>query len=265
MRHDGENRTQKAVKPATATPSPGILRNDDLAGRRYGTGTTLQSPQKSGLPAAPPSPKSAFEDLATRLHANQGVRIDDASARLGVPPHNAAAVILAECQLLPTRIDDRMPIRFEPHAFFTQTGRWLVATHKDQAAEYRTFHDARGIDASAAFACVRMGMAQISGLEAHAAGFDSAQAMMGAMEKSPDAQVDGLFRLVESDGGLREAMQKGDWRQLALLRAGPGYGAVGYHDALAAWSEAYKQVAKAAAKKPGGGDDDDKPKKRRKD
>lgn len=245
---------------AIAGPDAGRSASRELAGRRYGTGATLQAPPGSpNGPSAPPAPRSATSSLQVacgRLHAQHGDRLQTGSEQVGVPTAAAAAVILAESQFSPAPVDDRMPIRFEPYAFFQQTGRWLVATHKDQAAEYRAFGEAQTIDPAAAHTSVRMGVAQISGSEAGAAGFESAESMLHAMQTDPAAQVAGLFQVIAADDGLRTALAEQDWRQVASLRAGPGFGALGFDEALAASAEAWRKV------EAGGGDDDtDSPKK----
>ena len=210
--------------------------------------------------------KSALHEASAKLHGEHGAQIAAGAARVGIAEHAAAAVLLAETQFAATSTDDRMPIRFEPYAFFQQTGRWLVATHKDQAAEYRAFQEAKGIDATAAHTSVRMGVAQLSGTEAQSAGFETAEQMMSTLQADPAAQVESFFQVVATNDELRGALASEDWRSVATLRAGPGYGALGYDDALAASAAAWRSVT--ATVKPGvggGGDDDpDTPKKPRK-
>jgi hypothetical protein len=230
----------------------------ELAGRRYGTGATLQAPNKPPLPPPPPAARSALHEASARLLGQHGERISAGAAKVGIPDHAAAAVLLTEGQFAAAPVDDRMALRFEPYAFFQQTGRWLVATHKDQAAEYKAFQEAQAIDPAAAHTSVRMGVAQLAGTEAHAAGFADAQAMLSALQANPQAQVDSFFQVVATSEDLRGALASEDWRAVASLRAGPGYGALGYDDALAAGAAAWKNVAH-------GGDDDgsDIPKKPR--
>lgn len=262
MKHGSDKQTPKPAVPRGETSSSpaGRSTSSELAGRRYGTGAALQAPPGSPdappPPAAPRSATSSLHEACGRLHAQHGDRLQFGSEQVGVPTAAAAAVILAETQFAPAPVDDRMPIRFEPYAFFQQTGRWLVATHKDQAAEYRAFYEAQSIDPAAAHTSIRMGVAQISGAEAGAAGFDSAEAMLQALQTDPAAQVTSLFQIIAADDGLRTALAEQDWRQVASLRAGPGFGALGFDEALAASAEAWRKVEAG-----GGGDDDDSPKK----
>jgi hypothetical protein len=261
MKHDGRKDTPTPRSaPKTGERATRASAQPDLAGRRYGTGSAMQAPDKPGLPPAPPPPQSALHAAAIRMHDQHGAAIAAGAARVGVPASAAAAVLLTEGQFAATATDDRMPVRFEPYAFFQQTGRWLVATHKDQAAEYRAFQEACAIDAGAAHEALRMGIAQLSGTEAVTAGYGDAQAMMTALQHDPQAQVDSFFLVIAGNDELRGAMQGEDWRSVAQLRAGPGYGALAYDDALAASADAWRKVE-------GGGDDDEgepkKPKRRR--
>jgi hypothetical protein len=261
LKHEGpksnapQQRPQPASKPQAKPSQAG-----DLAGRRYQTGASLQQPGASAqLPTktAHPEVKGALHGAASQLAGGLAESIVQGAARTGIPAAAAAAVVLAEGHLASATQGDRMLLRFEPYAFFQATGRWLVATHKDQAAEYRSFEQARAIDPNAALHSVRMGLAQVSGGEAQVAGFVDAQAMWSQLQAGPEAQVDALFGLVAGHDGLREALQAEDWQAVAELRAGPGYGALGYDDALAAGAAAWRDVFQ-----PGGDDDDDKPKKK---
>ena len=206
--------------------------------------------------------ESSFDSAANALRERHGERISAGAARVGVPAEAAAAVVLAETANLPGLQEERLPIRFEPYAFYQRTGSWLVATHKDQIAEYRVFEEARSLAPEAAHESLRMGVAQLSGTEAETAGFESPRQMFEAMGSSESAQIDGMFHLIANDQDLRGAMEQANWQRVAELRAGPGYGALGYDDALAVNAEAYVRVLNRPAH-GGGDDDDDKPKRKR--
>ncbi len=255
---------QRGGEQRSRAPARGVDR--ELVGRSYETGTALRSPRAGERDADPSTApvESTLTTAARSLHVRHGEQISEGAARHGVPEEAAAAVVLAETANLPGLHDEQMPIRFEPYAFYQRTGTWLVATHKDQEAEYRVFREAAALEPEAAHESLRMGVAQLSGAEAGAAGFESAQAMFAGLDGSQAAQIDGMFNLIGQDLGLREAMGQADWQRVAELRAGPGYGALGYDDALAANAAAYGR----AMGKPGygGGDDDDdkdKPKRKR--
>ena len=104
-----------------------------------------------------------------------------------------------------------------------------------------------------------MGLGQLSGSEAHGAGFASASAMLAELSVDEGAQVRALGALAAADVALADAMRAEDWHAVATLRAGPAAGALGYDDALAAFALTYQAFATG-----GGGDDEaDQPKKRR--
>ena len=234
----------------------------ELVGRRYETGAAMRSPRTGdpGQEADPQAVRSSLETAASELHERHGERISEGAAQVGVPEEAAAAVVLAETANMTGLRDEQLAIRFEPYAFYQRTGNWLVATHKDQAAEYQVFEQARSASPDAAHESLRMGVAQLSGSEAVAAGFESARQMFDAMGNSETAQIDGMFNLIANDRELRGAMEQADWQRVAELRAGPGYGALGYDDALAANADAYAR----ALGRPAHGDDDDEDKPKRK-
>jgi len=232
-------------------------------GRTYETGAALRS---TGSGRGDVDQHAGIDELdrsAEGLHARHGALLKAGSERAGVPAEATAAVVLTETSQLRGVADDRVPVRFEPYEFFRETGRWLVATHRDQDAEYHVLDEARAIDPAAAHRALRVGVAQVSGREAAAAGFETAEAMLAGMQSDEQAQIDGFLAVVSAQGELRDAMSSSDWSAVAELRAGPGFGALGYDDALAAHADAYRR---AAEKGYGGGDDgdDDKPKKPRK-
>jgi hypothetical protein len=236
----------------------------ELVGRTYETGAALRSPRagESAAAAATQPVESTLTTAAQDLHERHGEQISAGAAQHGVPEEAAAAVVLSETANLPGLQQEQMPIRFEPYAFYQRTGSWLVATHKDQAAEYQVFKEALALQPEAAHESLRMGVAQLSGSEAAAAGYESAGQMFTELNASEAAQIDGMFNVIAQDQGLREAMGQADWQRIAELRAGPGYGALGYDDALAANAAAYSR-ATGKAGYGGGDDDDDKPKRKR--
>ena len=253
----------RSQKPAVRGPeqaAPSVDRS--MLGRRYETGQALRGRGSASQETAAQQPASEMDRVAGALHERHGEQIQDGSAKVGVPAEATAAIVLTETSQLRGVSDDRVPVRFEPYEFFRRTGKWLVATHRDQDAEHQVFDQAKALDPAAAHESLRMGVAQLSGQEAAAAGHESAAAMYAAMHDGEQAQIDGLLSVVGHDESLRSAMGEGDWRAVAELRAGPGYGALGYDDALAAYAGAYKRATVGY----GGGDDgdDDKPKKKKK-
>lgn len=255
----------EAPKPTAASrlaPRTAATVQAEAAPHRYAGAAAVRgaAAARTEVPAA--GAASALHGAAQRLSAEFRAPLAQAAAQTGIAESALAAVVLAEGQYLPREVpgmSDALPIRFEPYLFFQQTGRWLAATHRDQAAEYRVFEQARALDDGAAHRSLRMGMAQVGGHEAEAAGFASAHAMRSAMAADPAVQLAAWTSLVAAEPGLQQALQQQDWTQVALLRAGQGYGALGYDQALVAADAAWRQVVQ-----PGGGDDDESKKRRKK-
>ncbi len=261
MKHDGPKRGQRATRSeqssrGQATPRGQTARADaSLVGRRYETGAALRSAGlQSGGNGGGLDGGQVVSSMSTRaadLRSQHGGVIQAGSERAGVPESAVAAVVLTESDHVGAT-EGRPALRFEPYAFYQRTGHWVVATHKDQGAEYAAFERAAVVDADAAHASVRVGLGQVSGTEAEAAGFGSASEMMTAMNGDEAAQLEGLVALISNDTALCTALAAEDWGQVAELRAGPGYGAICYDEALASYAAAYEQSAG-----PAHGDDDD--------
>lgn len=225
--------------------------------------TSARDPASERSAELAAQPLSNLHQQAGDLHMRHGAQLGASAGKLGVAESALAAVVLAERQYLPrpvAALGDKMPVRFEPYEFFTRTGHWLIATHKDQAAEYQSFADAKNRDDTAAHLALRMGICQVSGTEAEAAGFATPQTMHDTLQTGEAAQISAFAALVAGHDPLRGALAEADWTAVAQLRAGPGYAALGYDHALAAAATAYGAVSGNF----GGGDDDDQPKKRKK-
>ena len=230
-----------------------------LLGRRYETGAALRSTGAGTSDAQSQDTGSELERVVDTLHEEHGEALVTGSEMVGVPAEATAAIVLTETSQMRGVSEDLVAVRFEPYEFFRRTGKWLVATHRDQAAEHRVFSEAKAIDVTAAHESLRMGVAQLSGQEAQAAGYETSIDMYAGMQSGEEAQIEGLISVIGNNEPLQSAMSSGDWRSVAELRAGPGYGALGYDDALAAYADAYRR----ASVSHGGGDDDedDKPKR----
>ncbi|MCB9739613.1 MAG: DUF3380 domain-containing protein [Deltaproteobacteria bacterium] len=265
MRHeDREQRQRNQGSEGRAGPSgkQSAPRGNVAAGHRYATGAAMSRPDGTdGMRATSAGPRSdALGSAAADLHLRHGAALAAAADVAGVGPEALAAVILTEQSGLGEVEPGAMPIRFEPYVFWQRTGHWVVATHRDQAAEASALDAARALDESAALSSLRMGLGQLSGAEAEAAGFADASAMHAEFATDEAAQIAALGTVVAADASLQSAMQSGDWAHVAALRAGPAYHAIGYDEGLAAAASVYSE-----AYGHGGGDDDaDEPKKKRK-
>ncbi|MCO4761743.1 MAG: DUF3380 domain-containing protein [Myxococcales bacterium] len=258
MKHEGPKGSQAQKRGVTQRPEAARgVRDPAMVGRRYQTGAALRSADHEGGVTGRDTVSSVAQ-AAADLHARHGETIRDGGQRAGVPESAVAAVVLAESDQVGAA-SEQVALRFEPYAFYQRTGQWVVATHKDQRAEYAAFEQARSVDPDAAHASVRVGLGQVAGSEAEAAGFDDPSAMLSAMQGDEAAQLEGLVTLIGSDDALCSALGSEDWAQVAELRAGPGYGAISYDQALASYAAAYQRTAGPAH----GGDDDDDEKKKR--
>jgi hypothetical protein len=259
MKHDQRQKNQPGQSQTPASAPLQSRPTSPLQGHSYAAGQALQSlhSQNAMEPRARPEPSSLVRDAAA-LHANHGETLAQAAAQARVPAAGLAAIVLAEQHFLPTRVDERMPLRFLPYEFWLATGRWLVDSHKDQASEYRALQEAQQLDPQAALQATRMGIGQVGGAEAEAAGFASAAAMQAELATDAGAQVRALGAVAATDVALGDALRAEDWRSVATLRAGPAAGALGYDDALAAFASSYQPFA------TGGGEDEaGAPRKRR--
>ncbi len=260
MKHDQRPKQQPSQTPLApaALPLARPQAGNPLTGHSYAAGQALQSMQTVTQEPRPRPEQSSLQRDAQALHAQHGDALAQAAAQARVPVVGLAAIVLAEQHFLPAKVDERMPLRFEPYPFWLATGRWLVDSHKDQAAEYRALAEAQQVDPQAAMQATRMGIGQLSGAEAQAAGYASATAMHDALAADAGAQVRALGAVAAADAALGDALRAEDWRAVADLRAGPAAGALGYDDALAGFASSYKTWA------GGGGDDDTgKPRKPR--
>ena len=176
MKHDQRPKQQPSQTPLApaALPLARPQAGNPLTGHSYAAGQALQSMQTVTQEPRPRPEQSSLQRDAQALHAQHGDALAQAAAQARVPVVGLAAIVLAEQHFLPAKVDERMPLRFEPYPFWLATGRWLVDSHKDQAAEYRALAEAQQVDPQAAMQATRMGIGQLSGAEAQAAGYASA-------------------------------------------------------------------------------------------
>jgi hypothetical protein len=273
----GQNSGARGV---AATVGESSRASSGLKGHSYAAGAALTTTERAASFTNGDASRGQDTGIAAAadLIERHGATLASAAARAGVPESALAAVVLTEAAQLGSVVPGALAMRFEPFVFWQQTGQWVVATHRDQAAERGAFAEACNVDASAAHVALRMGLAQLSGAEASAAGFADAVAMRAAFEADPTAQIEAIATLASADGALHDAMVAEHWSNLAALRAGPAYHAVGYDDALhasaLAWSElrqaegATADAHPASSARYGGGDEgpadgDDKPRRKR--
>lgn len=178
------------------------------------------------------------------------ILLEQESARLGIDPTIAVAILMAEAGGSAFAADGRMIIRFENHIFYDQWGRQNEATfrqhftfdanrsweghawradvnsewqpcHQNQQGEWLLFDFARKLAANAAMMSISMGAPQIMGFNYPAVGYVSVQAMFDAFQADDDNQVLALFRFIENKQ-LVDAIRQGDLRRFAAGYNGSG-------------------------------------------
>ncbi|MEX1020539.1 MAG: N-acetylmuramidase domain-containing protein [Litorilinea sp.] len=171
------------------------------------------------------------------------------AGRLQIDPAVAVAVLLTESGGAAFR-DGRLVIRFENHIFYEKWGKqqpdrfqhhfgfnpsqqwtghqWredpnrpFRPCHTSQAEEWATFEFARRLDETAAIAAISMGAPQIMGFNHQAIGYATPQSMLQAFQASEAAQIQAMFRFIESKR-LVPVLQAGDYREFAAHYNGPG-------------------------------------------
>jgi|GEM_PF-1811188 len=175
------------------------------------------------------------------------------SARLGIDPAIAVAVLMAESGGAAFGADGRMIIRFENHIFYNQWGKdnqtrfaqhfafdpvvtwknhqwrpdpnapWRTChpTQGGQLLEWLVFDFARRLDESAAMLSISMGAPQIMGFNHRDIGYASVREMFNAFQSSDESQITGLFRFIEVKRAVA-AIQQGDLRRFATIYNGAG-------------------------------------------
>ncbi len=179
--------------------------------------------------------------------------IERESARLGIDPGIAVAVLVAESNGAAFGNDGRMIIRFENHIFYNQWGKhnqtrfaqhfafdpavtwqghqwrpdpngpWQAChpTQGGQPLEWLVFDFARRLDESAAMLSISMGAPQIMGFNHQSIGYSTVREMFNAFQSSDENQLASLFRFMEVKG-LVPAIRQGDMRQFATVYNGSG-------------------------------------------
>lgn len=174
--------------------------------------------------------------------------IERESARLGIDPAVAVALLVAESNGAAFGPDGRLIIRFENHIFYDQWGKQNAARfqqhflfdptmrqrghhwradstmdwqrcHTSQAMEWQVLDFARTLDSNAALRSISMGAPQIMGFNHQRVGYGSAQEMLDAFQRGDEEQLGALFRFLEVNG-LVEAARQGDLRRIALVYNG---------------------------------------------
>ena len=224
------------------SPAAPDNRQDDHALLSPPAGTELQ-----------PAPDSAPLALTVASTWNRyGGLLAELADQLHIDPGVAVAVLMAESKGEPFGNDGRMVIRFENHLFYHYWGksnserfdqhfdysrspseswknhRWRPDAnsewrtfHGNQQAEWEVFTLARQLDESAAMKSISMGAPQIMGFNHQTIGYATVQEMFNEFRNSVKAQIESLFRFMQSHNVL-DAVRNGDLRRFAEVYNGSG-------------------------------------------
>jgi LysM repeat protein len=223
----------------------------------------------------------AQEAAVARAWNLYGGLLGTLSARLGVDPANAVAVVCVESSGQGFGPDGRLVIRLENHIFrralsaaehpafdrHFQVGAgqpWMdhrfrarpdepfIAFHGSQALEWRAFEVARAINEDAATRSISMGLPQVMGFNHALLGYPSARDMLAFMSADVRFQLLGLFDFVagtRGDGPAIAALRRGDFDGFATLYNGPGQARF-YGELIAAHVRAFRRLKPAPLTTP---------------
>jgi hypothetical protein len=217
----------------------------------------------------PPTLQEIWQRFSAILHAE--------SARLGIDPAVAMAVLLAESGGRTAADDGRMIIRFENHIFFQKWGasnpelfgrffqfdpkekwkghRWRRSPnapwqecHQSQAGEWEILEFARSMHEESALQSISMGAAQIMGFNFAVVGYRSASEMFKDFQRGEENQIRGFFRFIEAKG-LVDAVRNGNYLAFAEGYNGAGQAPL-YRDIILRYLERIRQEVRVDAEFP---------------
>lgn len=224
--------------------------------------------------SAPPGAGSAAK-LTARIWNSFGGLLETLSARLGIDPGVAVAVVATESSGSGFQ-NGRMIIRFENHHFWRHWGRthpetfakyfafdanrpwtkhrfrpaaakpWL-SFHGKQETEWLVFEHAQSLDDRAAKLSISMGLPQIMGSNHALIGYDSVEDMFAAFSTDERIQLIGLFDFIKGPNTSSDkvtALQRKDFVAFAALYNGKGQAAA-YGEILERYYDAYLTLTPA--------------------
>jgi hypothetical protein len=199
-----------------------------------------------------PLPPVATPRMVAATWNSYGGLLNALCQRLQVPPAAAVAVLCTESSGHGFT-NDKITIRFEVHQFYKHWGKQhrelfdrnfrfdpdephkshvfsdgsgpFTSFHGDQAAEWRVFEAARGMDNNAALMSISMGLAQVMGFNYEALGYSDALTMFTAMQSDIRHQIIGMFDYIKGSGTsslMIEALQTGNYEAFAIRYNGAG-------------------------------------------
>lgn len=169
---------------------------------------------------------------------------------LGVAAPQLWAVLAVEAHAFGFLPDRRPQILFERHVFHRLTQGRHDRAHAEisnvkaggyagGAREYARLDEALLLDRKAALQSTSWGIGQIMGCNHRAAGFKGVDAMVAAMVKSENAQVQAMAEFITGNT-LAKALQRQDWAAFARGYNGPDFRKNQYDRRLAAAHAKYR-------------------------
>lgn len=234
-------------------------------GNSTGTGKFLR--ERKDLMAAPLAPskeeqividpkKATLVEYAVTNAWNQyGALVTRIAEMLEIDPAVALAVMAIESGGRAFTDDGRMLIRFEPHIFYEEWGKYNQDRfnqhfrfdpnkiweghqwrrdpgqpwrdfHGNQNAEWEIFDFVRNaLSPEAGMRSTSMGAPQIMGFNHERVGYPTAKAMFEAFSGSAHAQLIALFDFINADPARLNALRTGDYTTFASSYNGPGQAA----------------------------------------
>ncbi len=211
-----------------------------------------------------------------------GGLVQTLSARMGIDPAVAIAVLCVESAGQGFGPDGRVVIRFENHIFhrylvaargasgetafkrhFQVSGAqpWLghafrtapnqpwTAFHGSQALEWRAYELARSLDEDAATRSISMGLPQVMGFNHALVGYATPRSLLVFMGADVRYQLLALFDFIagaRGEGRALAALRRGDFDGFATLYNGPGQARY-YGELIASHVQAFRRLKPAPA------------------
>ncbi|PSB47307.1 peptidoglycan-binding protein [Cyanosarcina cf. burmensis CCALA 770] len=164
---------------------------------------------------------------------------------LGVDPASVRAVVAVECSGSGFLADGRPKILFERHWFYKLTPLPVSKTRPDisnrqpggylgSTREWDRLNAAISFDRTAALKSASWGLGQIMGFNYAFCGFDSVEALVGAMHESEGRQLEAMMRFIKANPSMHQALRDRNWQRFAYYYNGPAYRRNDYDNKLAA-------------------------------
>jgi len=164
---------------------------------------------------------------------------------LNVSIASIQAVVAVECNGKGFLPDGRPKILFERHWFYKLTPLPVSKVRPDisnprsggylgGSQEWDRLNAAISFDRTAALKSASWGLGQIMGFNYAFCGFDSVEALVGAMHESEGKQLEAMMHFIKSNPQMLAALRERNWQRFAYYYNGPAYRKNDYDNKLAA-------------------------------